>query len=543
MAFINGFKNVGGLCPAGMFLSMVDATEYGGEFYQGAYRWDSSNNSKIANIGGIEFETQGLVDGNTYDVYVVDVSDDPKTQLVLKAEYVDLGTPKRLTYDIYKRIYTDETTYTDYRQSYISNFLQVLMNYPEESVNTISTYGIFTTVMHEGVQYMACGISQSIQTPQGIFAGFSLRLVSYATFKEWSGEIPEVENFSPEFGPGAGPEGYSGGSFDDHSDTVDFPTDPQSILNLGFINVYKCDAGSLIDFGAALFPEITWPSSITEVGDVLKSLGESIWNSKLIDYVISVHCVPGDVPAGSPVDIRIGARNMLGIRARKVLKEYVTFDFGSIQTDRIFRNYADIMTGCKVFLPFYGYVPLPAEYWNGCTLHLKYKFNVIDGSFMAYLKAENCYYSKLDGVIGQYSGTACIHLPITGTSYASMFSALIGSGASLAGSVARGNVTGAASSLASIASTIGSGGADQGSGNYNASSSFMSMRTPHLLIELPVPQFPTNYAPEKGLPANISYMLGSLRGLVICDSPRITFACTEEEQREIIAALQEGIII
>lgn len=547
MAFVDGFRSSGGACGTGSFLGLTDWTEYGGTPNPAASQYTSGYTGEMAtkaNMGGLAFEP--VIGSGSYDIYTIDVSDtETKTQIVLRA-----NPNPQFQYEFYYALYlrvwdAAEETYTDTMFSYSNKQITLFDGQSGwAAYHTATVYGIFTTITYNGVQYLVAGCSESIQIDNvGVRAAWQLYMTPWASFKERiGGDIP-VDLFSPEFGPAAEPEGYSGGSFDDHSDTVDFPTDPQSILNLGFINVYKCDTGSLIDFGAALFPEITWPSSISDVGDVLKSLGESIWNSKLIDYVISVHCVPGDVPAGTPVDIRIGARNMLGIQARKITKEYVTFDFGTLQTDRIFRNYADIMTGCKVFLPFYGYVPLPAEYWNGCTLHLKYKFNVIDGSFMAYLKAENCYYSKLDGIIGQYSGTACIHLPITGTSYASMFSSLIGSGASLAGNVAKGNVTGAASSLASIASTIGSGGADQGSGNYNASSSFMSMRTPHLLIELPVPQFPTNYAPEKGLPANITYVLGTLQGLVICDSPRITFACTEDEQKEIIAALQEGIII
>lgn len=445
--------------------------------------------------------------------------------------------------ELYRRDWSDMSTYTD---TLVSNYTltpQFKWNNPHEETKKL--HAVFVQSNYNGYPVYFTGFSSQDyvnywQEYHYYLDGFAIDM--YKLHDVLGGNVNEGD-YSPEFGPGAGAEGYDGGTFDDHSDTVDFPTDPQSILGLGFINVYKCSANSLVDFGAALFPEITWPQSLTEVGEVIAAVSDSIWNSKLIDYVISVHCVPGDVPAGALEDIKVGARTMTGILARKITSEYVTFDFGSIQTGRVFKNYADIMTGCKVFLPFYGFVPLPAEYWNGCTLHLKYKFNVIDGSFMAYLKAENCYYSKLNGIIGQYGGSAVVHMPVTGTNYASMFSSVIGSGAVMAGSMASGNVASVASSMTSIAANIGGGGNAQTAGNYNASSSFMSMRTPHLLIELPVPQFPTNYAPEKGLPANITYVLGTLQGLVICDSPRITFACTEDEQKEIIAALQEGIII
>lgn len=443
----------------------------------------------------------------------------------------------------YIRVYSDPTTYTDtlITGSPVSE-VQFHRN-DSSGVYSLNVYCVFANVMYNGHHKVLIGISN--QQNRGVDAEWTGMYTYYDYNYFWQllgGNVPE-EDFSPEFGPAAVPEGYDGGSFNDHSDSVDFPSDPQSILGLGFINVYKCSANSLIDLGAEMFPEIVWPSTPSDVWEAVKAVSDSIWNSRLIDYVISVHCVPGDVPAGNLEAIKIGARTMQGIMGRKITSEYVPFNFGSLQTGRIFKNYADIMTGCKIFLPFYGFVPLPAEYWNGCTLTLKYKFNVIDGSFMAYLKASDCYYSKLNGIVGQYSGSAVVHMPTTGANYAAMFSNVIGSGAAMAGSMASGNVAGVASSMTSIAANIGSGGNAQTAGNYNASSSFMSMRQPFLLIELPVPQFPTKYAPEKGLPANITYVLGTLRGLVICDSPRITFACTEDEQKEIIAALQEGIII
>lgn len=478
--------------------------------------------------------------GDEFTLWSIDIIDpnEYKVELIFKMRCFRIGG---FECSLIRRVYTDETTYSD--TTLAGRSMGFYFNDP--NLNTTKVNAVFFQSSYNGTSYFYIGFSWqdeiywSGETTCSC-DGFS---IPFAKFADVLGGNPTGEEYSPEFGPGAGAEGYDGGSFDDHSDAVDFPTDPQSILGLGFINVYKCSANSLTDFGAALFPEITWPQSLTEIGEVIAAVSDSIWNSKLIDYVISVHCVPGDVSAGALEDIKVGARTMTGILARKITSEYVTFDFGSIHTGRVFKNYADIMASCKIFLPFYGFVPLPPEYWNGCTLTLRYKFNAIDGSFMAYLKASDCYYSKLNGVIGQYGGSAVVHMPVTGANYASMFANVIGSSAKLASGIASGNVGKVASSAVSVAANIGGGGDAQGSESYNASSSFMSMRTPFLLIELPVPQFPTTYAPEKGLPANISYVLGTLQGLVICDSPRITFACTEDEQKEILAALREGIII
>lgn len=548
MAWTRGIKVSGGLFDGQVFPSEGDFCD---TFTEGPTLTPDNTLNTFKGTGGAfeGFHVLELFKNMTQNdrqlVFVIDVEPVESSGYVkaeLRGSLVKDGAGFELL--LIMREYTDDETYIDRDirdgNSYFGSF------FPAGASQYVETKWIrlfFTSTQWNGQTCVVVGLGWLDYSYLGTYTyheeGY---LQDYTNFISIiKGTVPEGE-YSPEFGPGAEPEGYDGGSFNDSSDIVDFPTDPQSILGLGFINVYKCSANSLVQLGAELFPEITWPASLSDVGEVIAALSDSIWNSRLIDYVISVHCVPGDVAAGSAENIKIGARTMLGIMGNKITSEYVNFDFGSVQTDRVFKNYADIMTGCKIFLPFYGFVPLPAEYWNGCTLTLHYKFNVIDGSFMAYLKASNCYYSKLNGVIGQYGGSAVVHMPTTGANYAAMFSSVIGSTAALAGSVASGNVSGAASSITNIAANVGGGNA-QSAGSYNASSSFMSMRTPFLLIELPVPQFPTNYALEKGLPANITYVLGTLQGLVICESPRIEFACTEDEQKEIIAALQEGIII
>lgn len=353
------------------------------------------------------------------------------------------------------------------------------------------------------------------------------------------------QEVDPDFGPGSEPEGYNGYSFDDHSDVIDIPTAPQSVLSLGFINVYKCSANSLINFGAALFPDIHFPQSLSDVGEVLAAFADSIWNSKLIDYVISVHCVPGDVSAsGQLEDIKVGTRTMTGIMARKIDSEYVDFNFGSINTEQLFNNFADYMCQCELYLPMYGFISLKPEEWNGGTISVKYRFNVIDGSFTAYVLATSNKSKLTSSLIGQYGGSCVVHLPVSNVSYASMFSSLIGAGAGVAMGVS-GAGSAVAGALSASNAVVGAAqGADSKKSNsYNASSSFMSRRKPYLIISAPVPSFSTKYNIEQGLPSNIVYTLSQCQGLTIVDNPVLNFACSDEEAKAIIAALREGVII
>lgn len=404
--------------------------------------------------------------------------------------------------------------------------------------------------------YMFIGASAIVPKSNTGTASFEIsgQAIPFAKFLDIiDGTVPVVEE-SPEFGPASSPEGYTGGggaggstAFDDHSDVIGIPTEPQSILGLGFLNVYKCDASSLTDFGAELFPDITFPASLSDVGEVLAAFAESIWNSKLIDYVISVHCVPTDVPAGNLTNIKIGTRTLTTINGRPITKEYVDYDFGSITIDEYYHNYIDYMCKFTLYLPFYGFVSLKPEEILGGSIQVKYRFNVIDGSFMAYILC-TCARSKMTNtLIGQYGGSAIVHLPVSNLSYSSMFASMIGGASTAAVGMATGNagaiVSGALTEASGIAQAL-QGGDTKKSNSYNASSSFMTRRQPYVIIERPYSSFSTRYNMENGLPSNIVYAIGDCVGFtqasnIILDG----VPCTEAEKEKIRALFASGVII
>lgn len=410
--------------------------------------------------------------------------------------------------------------------------------------------------VYGSTNYMFIGASAIVPKSNTGTASFEIsgQAIPFAKFQDIiDGTVPVVEE-SPEFGPASTPEGYNGGggaggatAFDDHSDVIGIPTEPQSILGLGFLNVYKCDASSLTDFGSALFPDITFPASLSDVGEVLAAFAESIWNSKLIDYVISVHCVPTDVPAGNLTNIKIGTRTLTTISGHPITKEYVDYDFESITIDEYYHNYIDYMCKFTLYLPFYGFVSLKPEEILGGSIHVIYRFNVIDGSFMAYVLC-TCARSKMkNSLIGQYGGSAIVHLPVSNLSYSSMFASMIGGASSAAVGIATGNtgaiVSGALTEASGIAQAL-QGGDTKKSNSYNASSSFMTRRQPYVIIERPYSSFSTRYNEENGLPSNIVYAVGDCVGFtqasnIILDG----VPCTEAEKEKIRALFASGVII
>ena len=377
-----------------------------------------------------------------------------------------------------------------------------------------------------------------------------------------SGPKQKSEEYGPEgeeggYGPaepGSGSTGGSGGpgpTFDGTSDPwVDTPTKP-GVLSFGLLNIYKCDAGALINLGRELFPSITWPptTGVTEwihwLGSVIEAFSDSIWNKNLIDYIVSVHLIPVDVTGGGLEDIKVGPRTLTGILARPISADVIEVDCQSVHVDEYYTNYVDYMTVCRIFIPYYGYVTIKPEYWQSADLQLKYLWNVMDGSFVAKLYSTvTRHQSPCKTLIGQYSGCACVHLPLSGANYANMFSQLAGAAGGMAVGAASGNVAVAASSAMAIPGAMGSGGGMQQSNAYNASSAFYGHARPFLIIERPVSHFSTRYTIEKGLPLLVSKTLGECSGFTTAEDAILDgIPCTVDEKNRIQNYLKSGVII
>lgn len=370
---------------------------------------------------------------------------------------------------------------------------------------------------------------------------------------------PEEVVIDPDLGPESSEDGYgpdpggksptgggSGGpapTFDEVSDPwIDYPTKP-GIASLGLVNLYKCDVGSLVNLGAEIFPDIHFPTSLSDVGAVLAAFSDSIWNSKLIDYIVSAHIIPVDVNGGNLEDIKVGTRTMTGILARPITDDIIEFDCGTLHIDEYYTNFVDYMTKCKVYIPFYGMVEIKPEYWQSADLQLKYRFNVIDGSFVAMLYSTITRHQKqFKSLIGQYTGCACVHVPMTGAAYASMFSGMISGVAGMATSLATGNPALAATSAINTAQA--SNGNMEMSNSYNASAGFYGHPCPYLIIERPISHFSGNYAAERGLPLLVTKTVGDVTGFTIAEDIILNgIPATKDELDRIKTLFKSGVII
>ena len=478
--------------------------------------------------------------------------------------------------------YADSTVFFRYqvgvRTRTQSDWSYVGMTSWNDVMNTQS-YGfglVAGTFYRENKTYYGFGFLSARQIRQGYVTGGGMLGGGSSTtiISVLGGEIPGKET-SPEFGnasePGGGyNEGSGHGTFDDSSDIIGIDAKPSvGVTTMGFVNVYKITQGQLQQLGEKLFPhflpaeilddpqQLTTPEVLTMMiktlyGALISPAGTTVkladnlgiidilMNGKLIDYVIDCHAIPTSISDSTVEGLKVGYRQFNDLQVAKATEDYVDVDCGSLNIGEYFANFLDFSNvSCNLWLPFVGFVPIDSEYWNGGTLHVVYRFNIVDGSFQAKVLATSSKSKLTESIIGQYGGVACVHYPITGLQYSNVVAGLVNGSINAVTSGSMGDIGGVATSLANMAMLKPDNPMSNG---YNASSSFLSHRTPYLVIKRPTPQFSVQYPKEMGLPLNVTLPLSSVSGFTVIDNPILNIDCSDEEYNEIISLLKSGVI-
>lgn len=552
MGWESGYMNLGGLCGAGEFFeSAIDISGYGGDWRQ-IYnefityaKGVAGNDGRGGMFGGLYFsDFRTLNDGQTYEVFRLRINrDDVRREIVCKGMYRAASTDFIAT--LYIRVYSDATTYTDTPYSNWAAFSCITGWYPSSGFNeqTQEVNAVFTTATVNSVRYVLYGLVQQFYVPwTGEYRyAWDVRAIPYDTFETWAGGEVEPIKESAEFGKPAKKKGgynrdhHKKGTFDDHSDLIAptaLPT--KGVCTSGFINVYNVNRDALEQLGDLLFPP---PSDFFE----------AMANRCLTDYIVGCKLLPffptGD---GGGNMIKVGYKTLhveLPGSVRYVSSDYVEIDLGEKGLAEYWANFLDYSgTRAKLFLPFYGFVDLEPEFWNGGgKVHIVYRFNVIDGSFIAMIRSKSGMSELDDSLIAQYSGSCGIDIPITGVQYGNMLTRMNTGIAQLGLSAISGNMNGAVSSLGNLASLKPDVPKSNG---YNGNSGFMGHRRPFFLIERQVSQFSEKYPSEVGLPYYAMETIGNCQGLVVASKAHLdTIPCSIKGKETIARMLADGIIV
>lgn len=365
---------------------------------------------------------------------------------------------------------------------------------------------------------------------------------------------PEIEEKDDEYGNYSTSGGYGGGSFDDSSDAFGLPSLPSlGVSEVGFVNVYNPTKNEMLGFADELFPDYEKPTpsqkegldgvveNLANVTNIIGFLTDSYINKGLIDFVIDCHIVPVTPTTTSSTGLKVGFKTF-EYNPKKVVRDYVEFDCGSLSIPEYYQNFLDYMgTRAKLYCPFIGFVDVKPEWFQSGVLQLIYHFNVIDGSCIAFLIGTSSKSNLKNTVVATFGGNCCVHMPITGLNYSSMITGIVAGGASIISGAANKDLGGMSKGVTEMLSAKPS--LEQSNG-YNAGMSYMCYRRPYLLIERPVASFSKNYPHEQGLPLNVTKKLSTISGFTTCEAPVLDGLRALDEEKEMIrAALAEGIIL
>lgn len=362
------------------------------------------------------------------------------------------------------------------------------------------------------------------------------------------GETPETD---PEKGIPSLPIGGAGDLTKKRVDEVTLPDMPTfGVSTTGALNVYRVGLNDLNNFISEIFhTSVRRDYSGTDFGEMLanglinidNAIKDTV-NGDITNFVVDMHIIPVEPDlASSPTNIHIGGFS-LDTLGRPVASDYVDVSYGSITLDKAnipFYDGASDLTGAryKLYIPYIGFVDVPPSYCWSHTLTLRMRFNIIDGSCMAFLSS-----SILSGgdtsIIGVYSGSCCVHMPITGQNYSNVISGMLQAVGGFATSNPISGVKGVLD-MAKPNITMSNG--------YNASTSFMGIRKPYLLIEKPTQCNASNFYELNGGYVNAQYKLETLRdsGYTTCKNvdPLSLGNIKTSEKMEIKRLLESGVYL
>lgn len=457
---------------------------------------------------------------------------------------------------IYKyRAWTDESTYTDITITSTGS----LTIAPVDLQRDDAIWIFFTISNYSGESMIITGVCPSYDLGFGRVYGLESYTMSYFDFigNIIQGTIPETD-FSPEFGPASDiGGGYNDdsehGSFDDSSDLISIPSRPTlSPLSAGYFHAYHLTDPTiqLANIGDALFPKD--PTTQSDIFQAINEIAQMVYYNKQIDYVVDCHVIPCRPETGSFKPVKVGGRILtqevggqpVQITALEITDGYVEYDCETIEIDEYWRNFLDFSYGtkCKLFLPFIGYVDILPEFFNGGKLGVVYRFNVVDGTFMCYVTSTSSKSKLENSMIAQYSGCACMHIPLQSADYSRIIGGIVSTITTVAGATTGNAVVAGAGLVGSFPNIAGGKPTVNSSNGYTASGSYLSKRTPYLIIERATSQFSKNYPNEIGLPLNVTLPLSSIHGLTIIENPILNIDCNDDEYNEIVSLLKTGVI-
>lgn len=318
------------------------------------------------------------------------------------------------------------------------------------------------------------------------------------------------------------------------SDDIDFPSLPTGANAFGFskLALYKCTDAILSSALDILYSDSTESTLETIIESCKK------WWYKPDQYCLSLMLSPVDATTSASKNIKFGKYDS-GVSAPFVTNQWHEVDCGSIDVPLKYGSFIDFEPHAKskIFLPFIGFRSISINEIIGSKIYIKYHIDILTGVGVCMVKVVKQQSSS--SVLYTYDCNVNLQVPLTANNYNQVVSSLL----SASMSAVSGNGMGAAAGVAQAASAIGSPDLSQ-SGSLSPNSGILSVLTPFVAIQMPVPSIPSGYNEQVGKPSNVYTSIGNVSGFTVCDDIHVNISgATREEISMIEDAFHSGVFV
>lgn len=341
--------------------------------------------------------------------------------------------------------------------------------------------------------------------------------------------------------------GGGGGTYDDKSDPIDYPSLPTGgAISTGSIKSFLVDETRV----KAMFRRL-WNSSLFDVLTWQKIIEEPL------DSIVSLTVLPCTPTNSGSGHIQLGNIDT-EVTAPIITNQYLTVDCGTLKVNEFFGTAMDYSPYVKVdcFLPFIGIRPLKPEDIINQTVGIKYNVDILTGDLSASIKCGQ-------SVLYKFQGNCKASVPLTSRIFSALEAVMKGAG-SVASSYATGAMTASARENATpdtvhAAATNAAAGAAinsainvamskvqiQRSGDISGAVGLLDDFTPYVIIHRPQQSLAQDFKKFKGYPCNISSVLSALKGYTEVEYIHLEGinGATDAELNEIENLLKSGVII
>lgn len=297
-------------------------------------------------------------------------------------------------------------------------------------------------------------------------------------------EVPEIDS------------GGGGGSWYRPSDSIGFSGLPSlDILSFGMVSMYKMTSAEMQSLAAYL-----WTDDFFD--NIIKNWQDPFQN------IINIAFVPmGAEITSSAAIVQIGNKPT-GVSGGKLSKSLYEKDFGQINLQELYRNFADYApyTKLRIYLPGAGVRELnPDDYMDG-SLHLKAFIDLFSGTCVYQLMSIRHGRSH---IVDHYEANLLTQIPITGANFIDAYKSKINGAMQIASGAVSGNP---APVISGMVEGITAKPSYEKSGGVSGAAMRLSVQSPYIFFDTPQLRQAKNFRELHGYVSNIYAKLGDCTG-------------------------------